>query len=49
MEFTGPAGPFRFDKNQNAVTTLYLQEVREAGGEVYNAVVDVMARNASQR
>ena len=49
VEFTGPAGPFRFDKNQNAVTTLYLQEVREAGGEVYNAVVDVIARGASQR
>jgi len=49
VEFTGPAGPFRFDKNQNAVTTLYLQEVREARGEFYNAVVDVIARGATQR
>ncbi len=49
VEFMGPAGPFRFDRNQNAVTTLYFQEVREAGGEVYNAVVDVIARGASQR
>lgn len=49
VAFTGPAGPFRFDKNQNAVTTLYLQEIREARGELYNAVVDVIARGAAQR
>jgi len=49
VEFVGPAGPFRFDKNQNAVTTLYLQEVREASGEAYNATVDVIGRGVSQR
>ena len=49
VEFTGPAGPFRFDKNQNAVTTLYLQEVREAAGEVHNAMVEVIGRGVSQR
>jgi branched-chain amino acid transport system substrate-binding protein len=49
VEFTGPAGPFSFDRNQNAVTTLYLQEVREAGGELYNALVEVIARGVTQR
>jgi hypothetical protein len=31
------------------VTTLYLQEVREAGGELYNALVEVIARGVTQR
>lgn len=49
VEFVGPAGRFKFDKHQNAVVNLYLQEVRETKGELHNVLVEVIARGVSQR
>ena len=49
VEFVGPAGPFKFDKNQNAIVTVYLLEVRETGGELHNAIVEVVAQGVAQR
>lgn len=49
VELVGPAGPFRFDKNQNATVNIYFQEVRAVDGQLRNMLLDVVARGVTQR
>src|SRR5262249_15704759 len=49
VDYVGPTGRFRFDKNQNALVNIFLQEVRQAGADVFNAPVDVIGREVAQR
>jgi branched-chain amino acid transport system substrate-binding protein len=49
VELVGPAGPFKFDKNQNATVNIYFQEVKLVDGQLRNVVLDVVARGVTQR
>ena len=47
--YVGPTGRFRFDQNRNALVNIFLQEVRQAGADIFNAPVDVIGREVAQR
>ena len=49
VDYVGPTGRFRFDQNRNALVNIFLQEVRQAGADIFNAPVDVIGREVAQR
>ena len=49
VELVGPAGPFKFDRNQNATVNVYFQEVNDLNRQLRNVVLDVIARGVTQR
>jgi len=42
VKFVSPSGPFSFDERQNAITNLYIREVRRVDGRIQNVTLDVI-------
>jgi len=40
VKFEAPRGPFRFDKFQNVIETVYIRKVDKIGGKLQNVVTD---------
>ena len=42
VKFVSPSGPFSFDERQNAITNLYIREVRRVDGRIQNVTLDAI-------
>lgn len=42
VKFVSPSGPFSFDERQNAITSLYIREVRRVDGRIQNVTLEAI-------